>query len=88
MSSLEGNDPTSASDAVQDGSAAPAPPAAEPTVTESDLYFIETYLRQRGDYMALLEIDALVLRDDLEASAREALLQQTIQGAMNVKRQN
>jgi len=54
--------------------------------SESDqLYFIETFLRQRGDYKTLLAVDALVLRDDLATGEQEAKLQAIIQGALNGK---
>lgn len=56
---------------------------APPVMSERDIYFIETFLRQRGDYTALLAIDALVLRDDLNVEQKAAVLQKTIQGAMN-----
>lgn len=55
----------------------------EPEMAETDIYFIETYLRQRGDHKALLAIDALVLRDDLAADEKAAKLQETIQGVFN-----
>lgn len=54
--------------------------------SESDqLYFIETFLRQRGDPKTLLAVDALVLRNDLAAEDKEAKLQALIQGALNGK---
>jgi hypothetical protein len=59
----------------QDTSVTPSEP--------DDTYFIETYLRQKGDFKTLLAIDALVLRDDLSEDERIARLQQTIQGAFN-----
>lgn len=58
----------------------------EPVMADKDIYFIETFLRQRGDHRAILAIDALVLRDDLSEEARAALLQETIQGVFNGKR--
>ena len=58
----------------------------EPVMADKDIYFIETFLRQRGDHRAMLAIDALVLRDDLSDEARAALLQETIQGVFNGKR--
>lgn len=57
------------------------------TTTEQDqLYFIETFLRQRGDYKTLLAVDALVLRSDITADEKASALQRIIQGALNGKR--
>lgn len=50
------------------------------------LYFIETFLRQRGDYRSLLAVDALVLRDDISADEKAGMLQTIIQGALNGRR--
>ena len=55
------------------------------TMSERDIYFIETYLRQRGDHNTLLTIDALVIRQDLSDDDKTMQLQQIIQGAINVK---
>lgn len=52
-------------------------------IAEQEVFFIETFLRQRGDHKALLAIDALVLRDDLSDAERAAKLQMTIQEAIN-----
>jgi hypothetical protein len=60
--------------------------AAAPAVTERDIYFIETFLRQRGDHQSILAIDALVLRDDLDDATKTAKLQATLQGVINGKR--
>jgi hypothetical protein len=54
-----------------------------PVMGDDDTYFIETFLRQKGDFRTLLAIDALVLRDDLAIEEKVAQLQQTIQGAFN-----
>lgn len=55
--------------------------------TEPDkLYFIETFLRQRGDFQNLLAVDALVLRDDISAAEKAGMLQTIIQGALNGRR--
>lgn len=54
-----------------------------PDITETDIYFIETYLRQRGNHKALLEIDGLVLREDLAGHEKAMKLQETIQGVLN-----
>lgn len=54
-----------------------------PAMGDEDIYFIETFLRQKGDFRTLLAIDALVLRDDLADEQKVAQLQQTIQGAFN-----
>lgn len=51
-------------------------------MAETDVLFIETYIRQRGDYSALLAIDAVILRTDLSEQDQAALLQATIQGAL------
>lgn len=51
-------------------------------MAETDVLFIETYIRQRGDYSALLAIDAVILRTDLSEHDQAALLQATIQGAL------
>lgn len=58
----------------------------EQAAGSDQLYFIETYLRQRGDHKTLLAVDALVLRDDLAPEEKEAKLQAIIQGALNGKR--
>lgn len=52
-------------------------------MSDDDTYFIETFLRQRGDFKTLLAIDALVLNEDLAEDEKAAQLQQTIQGAFN-----
>jgi hypothetical protein len=56
-------------------------PTVEP-MAETDVLFIETYIRQRGDYAALLAIDEVILRTDLGEQEQAALLQSTIQGAL------
>jgi hypothetical protein len=58
-----------------------------PQLTEHDIYFVETFLRQRGDHQALLAIDALILREDLAPEEKTVRLQETIQGAFNAQRQ-
>jgi|GEM_PF-6874331 len=50
------------------------------------IYFIETFLRQRGDHQTLLAIDALVLRDDLDNEEKAARIQETIQEVFSGKR--
>ena len=50
------------------------------------LYFIETFLRQRADYETLLAVDALVLRGDQTPIEKQEDLQAIIQGALDVKR--
>jgi hypothetical protein len=50
------------------------------------LYFIETFLRQRADHKTLLAVDELILRSDLAPTDRQAKLQSIIQGALDVKR--
>ena len=58
--------------------------ATEPqSLSEQEISFIEMFLRQRGDYRALMRIDAVVLREDCTADERAAQLQQIIQGALH-----
>jgi hypothetical protein len=54
-------------------------------IESNRLYFIETYLRQLGDHKTLLLADALILRNDISATAKTAQLQAIIQGALNGK---
>jgi hypothetical protein len=55
-------------------------------LSEHDVYFLETYLRQRGDHRALLAIDALMLREDLTVTERVQRLQEIIQGVFHGER--
>jgi hypothetical protein len=61
-------------------------PQAPPALTQHDVYYLETYLRQRGDHGALLAIDALVLREDLASAELAEQLRQIVQGAFNAER--
>jgi hypothetical protein len=54
--------------------------------SSDQLYFIETFLRQRADHVTLLAVDALVLRSDVPPIEKQADLQTIIQGVLDVKR--
>ena len=59
---------------------------AEQGMSAQDIYFIETYLRQKGDFKTILAIDALVIRNDLQPADKARMLQEIIQGAFNGER--
>lgn len=59
---------------------------AEQGMSAQDIYFIETYLRQKGDFKTILAIDALVIRNDLQPTDKARMLQEIIQGAFNGER--
>lgn len=52
-------------------------------LSDRDVFYIETYLRQCADHPTMLAIDALVLREDLAADMKAARLRETIQGAFD-----
>lgn len=55
-------------------------------LTQHDVYYLETYLRQRGDHAALLAVDALVLREDLPPGELAEQLKKIIQGVFHAER--
>ncbi|MDB6009977.1 MAG: hypothetical protein JWL65_2227 [Gammaproteobacteria bacterium] len=57
--------------------------AAPDDLSDHDIFYIETYLRQCADHPTMLAIDALVLREDLAADVKAARLRETIQGAFD-----
>jgi hypothetical protein len=56
-----------------------------PSPEPADLYFIDTYLRQQGDYASILAIDAALLRTDVPAEHQQRELQSIIQGVFRGK---
>ncbi len=68
-------------EAAEHAPGAAGSPAPEPAA----LYFIDTYLRQQGDYASILALDAALLRTDTSADEQQREVQSIIQGVFRGK---
>lgn len=59
--------------------------AGSPGPEPAALYFIDTYLRQQGDYASILALDAALLRTDTSADEQQREVQSIIQGVFRGK---